>query len=166
MKKLYLAGSLFNEAEVSQRVKEGNMLKHLTNHDVFNPITDGANDKTKLPTPLDVFKADTDRILEADILVADISNQSDPGIFMELGVTYVCNLLHRLASEGKTLDEILTILKRKMVLAHLSDIRKSTAHMYQGNEIPWGYNAYVVGGIYDMDGKIKDNFQEVLDELV
>lgn len=166
MKKLYLAGSLFSEAEVNQRIKEGNMLKHLTNYDVFNPITDGANDKTKLPTPLDVFKADTDKILEADVLVADISNQSDPGVFMELGITYACNLLHKLSTEGKSLDDILEIMKKKTVLTHLSDIRKSTAHMYQGNEIPWGYNAYVLGGIYDTEGKIKDNFQEVLNELI
>lgn len=166
MSKLYVAGSLFNEAEVNQRVKEGNMLKHLTNYEVFNPIVDGANDKSKLPTPNDVFNADTDRLLEADVLVADISNQSDPGVFVELGITYACNLLHKLIKEGKSLEEIQEIMRKKTVLTHLSDIRKSTAHMYKGNEIPWGYNQYVIGSIYEMGGKIKDNFQEVLDELI
>lgn len=166
MSKLYVAGSLFNEAEVNQRVKEGNMLKHLTNYEVFNPITDGANDKSKLPTANDVFNADTDRLLEADVVVADISNQSDPGVFVELGITYACNLLHRLIKEGKSLEKIQEIMKKKTVLTHLSDIRKSTAHMYDGNEIPWGFNAYVIGCVYETDGKIKDNFQEVLDELV
>ena len=34
MSKLYVGGSLFNEAEVNQRLKEGNVIESLTNHDV------------------------------------------------------------------------------------------------------------------------------------
>ena len=33
MERLYIAGSLFNEAEVNQRIKEGNMIKLRTMED-------------------------------------------------------------------------------------------------------------------------------------
>ena len=46
----------------------------------------------------------------------------------------------------------------------LSDIRKATSNRYEGNRIPWGINQYYVGCALDM-GEVKDNFQEVLNEL-
>ena len=47
MSKLYVGGSLFNEAEVNQRLKEGNMIESLTNYEVYNPIQAPCNDKSK-----------------------------------------------------------------------------------------------------------------------
>lgn len=35
MKNLYIAGSLFNEAEVNQRIKEGNMYRLRTKGEIF-----------------------------------------------------------------------------------------------------------------------------------
>ena len=81
MERLYIAGSLFNEAEVNQRIKEGNMLESMTNYKVYNPITAPCNIKENLPTAADIFWGDTKEILQADTIVADISNQSDPGVF-------------------------------------------------------------------------------------
>lgn len=164
-KKLYLAGSLFSEAEVSQRIKEGNLLESLTNYDVYNPITAPCNNKEKLPTSKDIFWGDTSEVLKSEVVVADISNQCDLGVAMELGIAFMCNHIHKLASEGLTLEEILDECKNKKVYAHLSDIRKATSHKYQGNHIPWGYNQFVVGGVEETGG-IYNNFQEVLNELI
>ncbi|MBS4894017.1 MAG: nucleoside 2-deoxyribosyltransferase [Veillonella parvula] len=164
-KKLYLAGSLFSEAEISQRIKEGNLLESLTNYDIYNPITAPCNDKEKLPTSKDIFWGDTNEVLKSEVVVADISNQNDLGVAMELGIAFMCNYIHELASEGLTLKEILDVCKNKKVYAHLSDIRKSTSHRYQGNHIPWGYNQFVVGGVEEV-GDIYNNFQEVLNELI
>ena len=58
-RKLYLGGSLFSEAEVNQRIKEGNMLDHMTNYEIYNPILAPCNDKSKLPTAEDIFWGDT-----------------------------------------------------------------------------------------------------------
>ena len=51
--KLYLAGSLFNEAEVAQRQKEGKILREMfPNLEIFNPIEQPFNEnKASLPTP-------------------------------------------------------------------------------------------------------------------
>ena len=161
--KIYLAGSLFSEADINQRLKEGNMLESMTAYEVFNPITAPCNDKEKLPSASDIFWGDTAEVLESKCIVADISN-NDVGVACELGIAWACNYLHYLVDGGYSLQDILSIMKKKYVYAHLSDIRKNTAHMYRGNYVPWGANQFYIGMIEDM-GEIKDNFQEVLNEL-
>ena len=165
MSKLYVGGSLFNEAEVNQRLKEGNMIESLTNYEVYNPIQAPCNDKEKLPTSEDIFWGDTDEILKSDVIIMDMSNQLDLGCATEVGIVWMCNQLHRMAEDGLSLEEILKFIPKKKFIGHLSDIRKATANKYDGNRIPWGTNQYYVGCALDM-GEIKDNFQEVLNELV
>ena len=123
--KLYLAGSLFSEAEINQRLKEGNMLESMTAYEVFNPITAPCNDKEKLPSASDIFWGDTAEVLESKCIVADISN-NDVGVACELGIAWACNYLHYLVDGGYSLQDILSIMKKKYVYAHLSDIRKNT----------------------------------------
>lgn len=164
MSRIYIAGSLFNEGEVNQRKLEEGKLREIGMDNIYNPINAPCNDKAKLPTALDIFEGDTKEVLESDIVVADISNQSDPGVYAELGIIWACNFLHELA-KNHDLGTILHTMKPKKVIAHLSDIRKGTANQYQGNHIPVGFNQFVIGMIERMDGTIKDNFQEVLEEL-
>ena len=161
--KLYLAGSLFSEAEINQRIKEGNMLESMTAYEVFNPILAPVNDKDKIPNANDLFWGDTSEILESSVVVADISN-NDVGVACEMGIAWACNYLHYLVEGGYSLQDILMIMKKKHIYAHLSDIRKNTSHMYRGNYVPWGTNQFLIGCIEDT-GEIKDNFQEVLNEL-
>ena len=161
--KLYLAGSLFSEADINQRLKEGNMLESMTAYEVFNPILAPVNDKDKIPNANDLFWGDTSEILESSVVVADISN-NDVGVACEMGIAWACNYLHYLVEGGYSLQDILMIMKKKHIYAHLSDIRKNTSHMYRGNYVPWGTNQFLIGCIEDT-GEIKDNFQEVLNEL-
>ena len=85
--KLYLAGSLFSEAEINQRLKEGNMLESMTAYEVFNPILAPVNDKDKIPNANDLFWGDTSEILESSVVVADISN-NDVGVACEMGIAW------------------------------------------------------------------------------
>ena len=88
-KKGYIAGSLFNEAEVSQRLLEGDLLREITGTkiDWFNPIEQPCNEKSDLPTAMDIFKVDTEAVIESDYIVADMTN-NDTGVAMELGIAY------------------------------------------------------------------------------
>ena len=75
--KLYLAGALFNEAEIAQRLKEGKLLKEKFGErlSVFNPIEQPFNeDKQTLPTPEDIFNGDTAAVKNCDIFLADVTN--------------------------------------------------------------------------------------------
>ena len=140
--KVYLAGGLFNEAEVAQRLKEGEILRdRIKGIDLFNPIEQPFNEnKEKLPTPLDIFNGDTNAILNADIFLADITND-DPGVMVELGIAL---------SNGKK------------IIAINSDIRLKSANKY---EIPtYSINHYVLGAILKY-GILVYSFEEAVKEL-
>lgn len=140
--KVYLAGGLFNEAEVAQRLKEGKILRdRIKGIDLFNPIEQPFNEnKEKLPTPLDIFNGDTNAILNADVFLADITND-DPGVMVELGISL---------SNGKK------------IIAINSDIRLKSASKY---EIPtYAINHYVLGAILKY-GVLVYSFEEAVKEL-
>lgn len=140
--KVYLAGGLFNEAEVAQRLKEGKILRdRIKDIDLFNPIEQPFNEnKEKLPTPLDIFNGDTNAILNADVFLADITND-DPGVMVELGIAL---------SNGKK------------IIAINSDIRLKSANKY---EIPtYAINHYVLGAILKY-GVLVYSFEEAVKEL-
>ena len=140
--KVYLAGGLFNEAEVAQRLKEGKILRErIEGIDLFNPIEQPFNEnKGKLPTPLDIFNGDTNAILNADVFLADITND-DPGVMVELGIAL---------SNGKK------------IIAINSDIRLKSANKY---DIPtYAINHYVLGAILKY-GVLVYSFEEAVKEL-
>ena len=97
--KIYIAGSLFNEAEINQRKLEEKKLRELGFDDIYNPINAPCNDKDRLPTSQDIFYGDTKEILDSDIVIADISNQSDLGVACELGIIWACNAINKLAEK-------------------------------------------------------------------
>ena len=126
--KLYLAGSLFNEAEVMQRKLEGIKLREnfdRHNIEIFNPIDQPFNeDKQTLPTPIDIFNGDTKSVINSDIFIADLTNE-DPGVMMELGIAIMSNT--------------------KIIIGINSDIRLKSANKY---DIPsYSMNHYVLGGL-------------------
>lgn len=165
-KKLYIAGSLFSEAEIDKRLKEEEQIKSVIGDvNIYNPINAPCNDKEgNLPTSSDIFWGDTKEILMSDIVVADLSNQLDTGVIAEMGIVWTINYIHRLVEQGVSLDQILNMFPKKKLIPHLSDIRKSTANKYSGHFTPFGYNQFVMGMVTDITD-VKDNFNEVLEEL-
>ena len=177
-KKGYVAGPLFNEAEIGQRLKEGKMLKELIPSITFyNPIEAPVNDKSTLPTAEDIFQMDTDYILDSDYILADLAHE-DPGVTMELGIVYGVEfarkeLLKVLEEEGIGKEKIERIekaleekgIKKRHIATHNSDIRIPTAGQYVNVRVPYGYNQYVVGGIYKMYAPIKGNAKEAIEYL-
>ena len=141
--KLYLAGSLFNEAEVAQRKLEGQLLRaNFPELDIFNPIDQPFNeDKSSLPTPIAIFDGDTNAVRECDIFIADLTND-DPGVMVELGIAIECG--------------------NKIIIGINSDIRLADASKY---DIPtYGMNHYVLGGILK-HGYFVRSFNEAMEVL-
>lgn len=176
-KKGYIAGSLFNEAEVAQRLKEGKLLREKTGDVIewFNPIEAPINDKSKLPAAMDIFKGDTEAVIAADYIVADMTN-GDVGVAMELGIAYGLQYAKAILDEMfRNADPELRSqinyvahkhgIKNKNVYTVFSDIRLGTAGEYDGVHIPLGWNQYVVGGIECMNGEIHTKFADSLDAI-
>lgn len=176
MDKGYLAGSLFSEAEVNQRLLEGKKLRSATPEiEWYNPIEAPCNDKSKLPTAQDIFLGDTNEILKSNYIIADLSN-NDPGVMMELGIAWglqhayktICQVLNNEKVNLRTeawYELFENGVKPRDVQAVLSDIRIGTAHNYKGFYIPMSFNQFVIGGIEDMGGKINSSFDEAVKNL-
>lgn len=141
--KIYIAGGLFNEAEVAQRKLEGQLLGEVFGDkvDIFNPIEQPFNeDKQTLPTPSDIFWGDTKAVEESDVVIADITNE-DPGVMAELGIAFARN---------------------KKIIAINSDIRLKSASAY---EIPsYSLNHYVLG-LIENSGVLVFSFSEAIEEV-
>lgn len=141
--KVYLAGALFNEAEVAQRKKEGKLLReNFPQLEIFNPIDQPFNEnKQTLPTPVEIYEGDTKAVEACDIFIADITNE-DAGVMVELGIAIKSNT--------------------NIIIGINSDIRLASANQY---EIPtYGMNHYVLGAIIK-HGHFAHSFQEAIDIL-
>ena len=141
--KVYIAGSLFNEAENAQRKKEGKLMKEMFPHlDIFNPVDQPFNEnKQSLPTPIEIYEADTKAVEECDIFIADLTNE-DAGVMVELGIAIKSNT--------------------KIIISMNSDIRLMSANQY---EIPtYGMNHYVLGAILK-HGYFVHSFSEAMSKL-
>lgn len=141
--KIYIAGGLFNEAEVTQRRLEGQLLRKAFGKDIeiFNPVEQPFNEnKQSLPTPSDIFWGDTRAIEDCDVVLADITNE-DAGVMAELGIAFARN---------------------KTVIAINSDIRLKSASAY---EIPsYSVNHYILG-LIENSGVLVFSFEEAVKEI-
>lgn len=142
---LYIAGALFNEAEISQRKLEAKILsKEFGNNiQVFNPIDQPFNiNKASLPTPETIYKNDANAILKSDVIIFDITND-DPGVLVELGLAFMSK-------------------KKPIIICVNSDIRLADANKYS---IPtYSINHFVLGGILTY-GYLVKNFNEAIKKL-
>ena len=140
MMKLYLAGSLFSEADITQRKKEGTLLSdHFPDATIVNPIDQPFNQQRQsLPTPLAIFDGDAEEIMNCDVFIADITNE-DPGVMLAIGIA-ISHL-------------------PKIIIAINSDSRINTASQYQ---IPsYGMNHFVLGAI-QKHGHLVSSFEEAI----
>lgn len=143
MLNVYVAGSLFNEAEVAQRKLEGVILrKEFPQLDIFNPIDQPFNEnKQSLPTPEMIYDGDTRAVENCDIFIADLTNE-DAGVMVELGI----------AIKSDT----------KIIIGINSDIRLTSANRY---DVPtYGMNHYVLGAILK-HGYFVRSFSEAVEKL-
>lgn len=141
--KIYLAGSLFNEAEQAQRKREGAILRdRFPDLDLYNPVDQPFNeDKQTLPTPVDIYEGDTRAVEECDIFLCDLSRE-DSGVACELGIALYTDT--------------------KIIIGINSDIRLPSANRY---EVPTvGMNHYILGAILKY-GHLVTSFEEACNLL-
>ncbi len=151
---VYVAGPLFTEGEVKQRLHEGKLIKDELKKQgfelegFFNPIEAPYNDKANAsPTSEEIFTGDYDRIKEADVVFIDLSNE-DSGTMVELGHILTLNKL----------DHDIKLF------AVSSDIRFG-GEISQGHRSQIGHNQYVIGGILEGGNKIYPKFEDALKDF-
>lgn len=159
--KIYIAGSLFNEAEIAQRKLEGVVLEANSNYTVFNPITAPYNEnKSELPTAEEIYHGDAVELLSSDVMLVDLTNTLDAGVSAELGMVFAHNEIARFARLSPSSG---VVAPRPIeIVAVLSDIRLSTAAKYK---IPsYSINHFLLGGVHRW-GTIHRNFEEAVTRI-
>ncbi len=174
MKKVYIAGSLFKQGDIKQRLYEEQYIlrKSHRSWSIYNPINAPINNKSTLPSAQDIFLADFKQILNSDTILAALDD-IDPGLYTELGICYGINymleqiktLAHKYKITERHIKNFLKQFKPKTIYAHLSDIRIPTAHEYKGLHIPYGYNQFVIG-LIEKNGKIYHSVEDAIDEMI
>ncbi len=163
MKEVYVAGKLFKKQDVAERIEEGKKLNEL-GYTYFNPIEQPFNeDKSKLPTAADIFKGDTQAVLESKIILAELDDE-DPGVMAELGIAWAISHLHTYFKAGKSIEDFINDYPMKKIVAHATDIRIGSAGDYDGVNVTLGWNQYVIGLIEDQ-GKIFTNKEKMWESL-
>lgn len=168
MKKGYIAGKLFKQADQKQRIYEKEILKqYVPTVDFFNPLTDNpANDKSKLPNAHDIFINDTKKIIESDYIIAELDDE-DSGVACEIGIAYGINYMREIIKMYKysecsldvVIDRILSLVPEKDVIAHLSDLRIGTSGEYNERYVPFGTNQYLLGCVEET-GVVMSKFED------
>lgn len=138
--KIYWANSMFSQADREFNTKCAKKLQEF-GYQVFLPQEASINNSSSesSPTAEDIFRIDTLALLNSDILVACIDQESlDCGVACEIGIAYTCGL---------------------PIIGFYTDIRQHRSghgRMYK--------NLYVVGAI-KASGEIVSNIEELLHSL-
>lgn len=144
MNKIYLAGSLFKESDIKQRIEEAKKLRE-KGYEVYNPIEAPCNDKVKLPSPSSIFDTDYTEMIKADIFVVcldDIISGNDMGVACEIG------LAHGLGMK---------------IIGVMSDIRFPDSNQYKVP--PVSINHFVLGLLEINEAKVYSSFQLLIDDI-
>lgn len=147
-RKAYMAGKLFSQADQAQRQREYDLLKSVhekygIDREIFSPIHAPINDKSKLPSSLDIFNEDERQLMESDVIFADLTD-GDVGVAMELGMV---------------------LYRDVQIYPYISDIRIATAGEYDGINVPFGYNQFVIGGL-EKYFEVYLSFEEALEAYI
>ncbi|MEQ1701792.1 MAG: nucleoside 2-deoxyribosyltransferase [Ilumatobacteraceae bacterium] len=88
MTRIYWANGLFTEAQRAFNAEWAHALR-LTGYEVFLPQELDANDPSHSPESWEIFHADTQELLDCDVLVAVVDDETiDSGVATEIGLAY------------------------------------------------------------------------------
>lgn len=148
--KIYMAGSLFSEAEIVGRKHEYQIIKKaFPNADIFSPVMADFNTSkdTMLPTAIDIYEGDFKEIKSSDYVILDFGDIHDPGVNGEAGL--IAGLNHAAA-------------KRIIPIAIISDIRLGSSNKYQIP--PYGINHFQLG-LVQSEGFVVGSLSEAIEKI-
>jgi nucleoside 2-deoxyribosyltransferase len=181
MVKAYLAGDGLKRGNQLLRSIERDALNGLGTLELFNPWDQAdINDKSKNPTAEMIFAKDTAALLEAEVIVVDVDNNS-VGTTSEMGQMWGINyMLDRLAmivqlanmewneddfnhAVAQGVKALLNEIPHKEVHWQTTDVR-DTDIPEAGHRRSHSINQYLYGMMLDMAGEPK-KFDDILEEL-
>ncbi len=147
---IYNAGPLFSEADIKQRIYEGQKLKEALKgreHFIANPI-DLPFDQSKTLLSQDIFGVDVSHIDKANVFFFELAT-GDTGTMVEFGM-----VIEKLRNQQDI-----------MIYPIFSDLRLSRNQM-SGIECPVGFNSFVVGACTFHNIKTYDSFEAAYEAFI
>ncbi|WP_077297432.1 nucleoside 2-deoxyribosyltransferase [Virgibacillus pantothenticus] len=174
--RVYLAGDMLKRGSQLLREQERNRLAQIPGISVHNPADDEEiNDKSRSPRAEDIFRKDTEAILESDVVIFDADDDS-VGTTTEIGQVWGVNYMHRRltaalinsdgtdADFGKRVRELLQEIPFKETYWQCTDIRNVPNVDERGLRRSYSLNQYLYGCLLDLAGD-SSTFDEIVVEL-
>lgn len=165
--KIYIANALFSESDRDYNLKLYDKLKeNVKDCDIYLPqLNMEINDKTKSANSIQIYEGDTQRLKEADILIA-IIDTPDLGVATEIGLVAGWNELS---------DFMTSFVQKKNIIGLYTDTRDASLTMSDEKnkfilesglaENQYDYkNLYTVGAIKKY-GKLCHSIDEVVETI-
>ncbi|PCF54134.1 hypothetical protein B5C08_11310 [Staphylococcus delphini] len=136
MTKVYLAHSIATKAEAEDSIRVANELRGL-GYDVYAAAENKTiNDKTKDPTPIDIYDHDTEEIIDCDIFIVNLNGGSQDGTISEIG--YVAGLNERRGYTPKPIFAYTSNARLLNTQTHDGLASASVNHLVLGMINYWG----------------------------
>lgn len=174
--RVYLAGDMLKRGSQLLREQERSRLAQVPGIHVHNPADDKEiNDKSRTPRAEEIFRKDTEAILESDVVIFDADDDS-VGTTTEIGQVWGVNYMHRRLTEalinsdgtdadfGKRVRKLLQEIPYKEVYWQCTDIRNVPNAEERGLRRSYSLNQYLYGCLLDMAG-MDSTFDEIVEEL-
>lgn len=163
--KVYIGGDLLSKGSQLLRDQEKAELKEL-GFDIYSPQDDKEiNDKSNQTQESNnnlaerIFDKDTEAMIDADILIFEVSN-NNVGTTAEIGQWA---MVHRLAR--KSGNELIQRLANKPIFFHTTDVR-DTDIPEVGYRRSHSYNQYLIGCVSECNPKGIQTWEEIEQELL
>jgi hypothetical protein len=182
MKKAYLAGDGLKRGNQILRGIERDALNDLGTLELFNPWDQkDINDKSKNPTAEMIFAKDTQAMLDAEVIVVDVDNNS-VGTTAEMGQMWGVNFMLELLDDivRRSEDETNPDAKNRIIAAGVRNLMRAIPYKHvlwqttdvrdtdipeSGHRRSHSLNQYLHGMMLSLAGEDARSFDSILEEL-
>ncbi len=156
MKNVYFASPLFDEASRDWNVKIVNAIRNRFDVNIYLPQENGEiNDKSNADaqiTSVDIFNLDTDKLAEADVLIANL----DGGLEIDSGVACEIGYFASLCANNPS----------KTIVGLISDVRWNAKNGSATEQHGVYKNLYVVGAVKKYGMLIENDHSNFTEKII
>lgn len=151
--KIYLANSLFNEADIMYNNHLAKLLRdNIKDIDLYVPQeNEGINDKNAYADSIMIAKADYGELKDSDLLIAVLDND-DNGVSVEVGIAF---------EKGMPIVGLFTDVRQQ----GRDNQKKIDALINDGTENQFIYHNLMETGVIKIVGTIVDNTDDLIQEV-
>lgn len=155
--KVYLASSISQSYEIDYTAHIAEVLQEMGFEVYAAALNTSINDKSKDPTPLDIYEGDVEQLLNSDILLVNLTGSQQDGTISEVG--FVAGINEVLSGFTPDFPDMLT----KKIIGYTTNKRLQHPQHHLG--IPSAHANHLVLGMIEKWGHFLGNEDSMLDYM-